>query len=155
MATLQPSSFAAPAVELRTGHFTPVWQRVLQSLLGTANEATMNALTLVQSQQLTVTTVVTLVTAATSPKKRVQLQVLTVCNTTGTAATVTVYLVKSGGAADATSKLIDARSVAANASERLLELVNQVLEPGDSLRMQAGTANALTVRVSGEEKVIL
>jgi len=155
MAVLHPASFRSPAVDIRTGHFTPVWERLLQALLGEDTTDAMNSLTLVQSQQLTSTAVVTLLTSGTSPKKRTSLEVFTVCNTTGTAATLTVFLVPSGGAADATARLVDARSVAANSTERLLDLVGQVLESGDSLRVQAGTANALTIRVSGREKVIL
>lgn len=71
-----------------------------------------------------------------------------VCNSTGGAISLTLYLVPSGGTADATNILISARSIAAGAVDRCPEVVNQVIEAGGSL--QALGAN-LTLVASGVE----
>jgi len=56
------------------------------------------------------------------------------CNTTAGAVLCTVYLVPSGGSANAATTLINAVSVAANATYTCPELVNQVIEAGGSIQ---------------------
>jgi hypothetical protein len=75
----------------------------------------------------------------------------TVTNTTGGAQTIDVHLVPEGGSADATNKVIDAATVAANATMTLTQLSGQVLEAGDFISTIASAATALTIRCSGRE----
>lgn len=51
-------------------------------------------------------------------------------NTTGAAVTCTVYVIPSGGAANAANTVISARSIAPGEAYPCPELVNQVLEAG-------------------------
>ena len=71
------------------------------------------------------------------------------CNTTGLAATITVYVVPSGGAAGVTNEIIAAYSIAAGASYVSPELAGVVLGPGDTLQALSGTNAAVTIVVSG------
>lgn len=72
-------------------------------------------------------------------------------NTTGGAATLTVFLVTLAGAAGAANTIIAARSLAANECYTFPELVGHVLNNGDFIVTASGTANAITVRASGRE----
>jgi len=71
------------------------------------------------------------------------------CNTTASAATVTLYLVPSGSAAGNTTAIASALSVAAN-DTKILNL-GQVILPaaGASLQGLQGTTGAITVTASG------
>ena len=69
------------------------------------------------------------------------------CNTSAAAATVTLYLVPSGGATGAATAILNSYSVAAGATV-LLDL-EQYLEAGDFLAALQGTAASLTVTISG------
>ena len=71
-----------------------------------------------------------------------------VCNSTGGAVNLTLYLVPSGGSPDATNILISARSVAAGGVDRCPEVVNQVLEAGATLQ---ALGNGMTIVASGVE----
>jgi hypothetical protein len=75
----------------------------------------------------------------------------TVTNTTVGAATITIYLVKSAGAAGASTTIISAKSVAAGDCYTCPEVVGHDLNGGDFLAAASGTNNALTIRVSGRE----
>jgi hypothetical protein len=72
-------------------------------------------------------------------------------NTTGTAATLTVKLVASGGAAGAGNTVVSSKSLAAGETYTFPELVGHVLAPGDFISTLAGTAAAITIRSSGRE----
>lgn len=72
-------------------------------------------------------------------------------NTTAGAATLTVFLVPSAGAAGAANTIISARSLAANECYTFPEMVGHVLNSGDFIVTASGTANAITVRASGRE----
>jgi hypothetical protein len=75
-----------------------------------------------------------------------------ICNTTGTAATVTLDVVPSGGTAGVTHRIAAALSVALNATVSLAASVAPlgiVLEEGDTINGLQGTGSALTVTVSG------
>ena len=76
---------------------------------------------------------------------------MTATNTTGSAATITVKLIPSGGSAGASNTLTSAKSVAAGDSYTFPEIVGHVLEPGDIFSTLSGTNNAFTLRVSGRE----
>lgn len=73
-------------------------------------------------------------------------------NYSGSAATFSLWLVPTGGAADNTNILIKDRSVAAGASGRILEAVGQWLDAGGSIQMSASANTAITVTFSGIEQ---
>lgn len=75
----------------------------------------------------------------------------TATNTTGAAATLTIYLVTSGGAAGAANTILSAKSIAAGDCYTCPEVVGHVLNPGDFIATGSGTNNALTIRSSGRE----
>ncbi len=75
------------------------------------------------------------------------LKSMLVANTTAAAATLTLYLVPSGGTAGAGNMLFNALSVAAGATT-VIDL-EQYMEAGDFLAGLQGTASALTVTISG------
>lgn len=81
---------------------------------------------------------------------RCVIKAASLCNTTAGAVLCTVYLVPSGGAPGAANTLINAVSVAANATYTCPELVNQVIEAGGSI--QAFGLN-VTLAASGIEIV--
>jgi hypothetical protein len=71
-------------------------------------------------------------------------------NTTGVAATLTVFLtVAAAGAASNT--IVSAKSIAPGECYTFPELVGHVLNAGDQIRTSSGTANAITARASGRE----
>jgi hypothetical protein len=76
---------------------------------------------------------------------------ITGTNTTGTAATLTVNLVATGGAASAANTIASARTIGPGETYTFPELVGHVLNAGDFISTLAGTAAAITVRASGRE----
>lgn len=92
------------------------------------------------------------VTQYTAPANtRTIIDKMTATNTTGVAATLTVNLVKAAGAAGVTNAVVSAQSIAAGATYVCPEAVGHTLNPGDFISAKAGTATALTFRVSGRE----
>lgn len=75
----------------------------------------------------------------------------TVCNTTGGAVTVTVAVVRGGGALADANTIYKTFSVAAGATEILSGIVNQRLNSGDELRGLASAATSVAYFVSGRE----
>jgi hypothetical protein len=91
-------------------------------------------------------------TEYTSPAStRTIIDKFTVTNITGVAVTLTVHLVPSGGSADNTNKIIDALSVAANATTDISSLQNQILAAADFISVLASAANSLVIRASGRQ----
>ena len=109
---------------------------------------TVVARTLVQPLQLTTLDVTQYTTPAST---RTIIDKMTVTNTTVLAATVTVNLVTVTGSAGVTNTVISAQSVAAGTTYVCPECVNHIFNPGDFISAKAGTATALTFRVSGRE----
>lgn len=72
-------------------------------------------------------------------------------NTTGAAATLTIKLVNSGGAAGAANTIVSAKTLAAGEAYTFPEVVGHVLNSGDFISTLAGTAAAITIRASGRE----
>jgi len=72
----------------------------------------------------------------------------TLCNTTGGAVAVTLYLVPSGGAATATHTIISGRSIAAGETYICPEVVGHILESGATLQ---GSGLDVTLRASGRQ----
>lgn len=86
---------------------------------------------------------------STAPAIRTVIDVFTASNGTGGAATLAVYLVPSGGSPGAGNLVIPARSVAAGAVERFVELTGKTLETGDAIWTTANTASALVIGSTG------
>lgn len=81
------------------------------------------------------------------------LKKLTITNTSASAASVTIYLVASGGSASAANTITAAKSIAAGAVYEAYEAENHVLMPGDSLQALASAASSLSLQASGIEIV--
>jgi hypothetical protein len=75
----------------------------------------------------------------------------TVTNTTATAATITLKIIPASGAAGASNTIVNSQSVGAGVCYVCPEIVGHILAAGDILSALAGTASALTLRVSGRE----
>jgi len=72
----------------------------------------------------------------------------TATNDTTTAVTFTIYLVPSGGAADATDLLINTKALGSQASYTCPEVTGHVLEPGDTIQGLASIADQVTLTLS-------
>jgi len=100
------------------------------------------------SQQLgTSDAAVYTVAASTS----VKVSQATLCNTTGTAVTVYLSLVQTGGTVgDGTHRVISGYSLAANDTLALADYIGgAMLGPGDKIAAYAGTATAVDLVVTG------
>ena len=75
----------------------------------------------------------------------------TVTNTSASNVTLSVNLVTVSGSAGASNLIIDTRTIVPDETYLCPELVGQVLEAGGFISTIAGTASALTMRVSGRE----
>lgn len=78
---------------------------------------------------------------------KVRLRKVTLCNTTGGAVLVTVYLIPSGGSATAANTLWSAKSMASGETRECYEASGHVLEAGDFI--QALGLN-VTIAASGD-----
>lgn len=65
-------------------------------------------------------------------------------NVTGAPVALTVYVVRSGGSANAASTVISAYNIGAGEAYVSPELANLVLSAGDSVQALAGTAASIT-----------
>ena len=80
----------------------------------------------------------------------VKLATGSLCNTTASAVTVYVSLVQSGGAVDATHRIISGFSLAANDTQSLTGYIDgAMLGPGDVVAAYAGTATAVAMVLTG------
>lgn len=70
---------------------------------------------------------------------------LTFTNSTGTAQTVTAYLVPSAGAPSASNILISGRTVAAGDTYDCFEAQGQTLQTGGTLQLKSDANSAITV----------
>ena len=77
-----------------------------------------------------------------------QLAAATVATTSGSPATVSVSIVKTGGTAGVANRVATV-SLAAGDSTPLTELAGHFLGPGDFVSAIAGTATAITLVLSG------
>jgi len=75
----------------------------------------------------------------------------TATNISGSAATISVNLVTVAGSAGNTNLITKTKTLAASEVYTFPELVGQVLGTGDFISTIAGTASAVTIRVSGRE----
>jgi hypothetical protein len=72
-------------------------------------------------------------------------------NSSGSAATIALNIVPSGGSAGASNIMLQTKSLNAGESYSCPEVVGAVLESGDFLSGIAGTASAIVIRVSGRK----
>ena len=75
----------------------------------------------------------------------------TVTNTVGSSVTITVNIVPAAGAVSDANRVIATRAIAAGECYTCPELVGHILEPGGFISTLAGTASALSLRISGRE----
>lgn len=75
----------------------------------------------------------------------------TVCNPTGGAVTLDVWLVATGGSVADASKLYDAVSIGAGETKGLQALINLTMDKDSEIHMQASAATSLTVSLSGDQ----
>ena len=75
----------------------------------------------------------------------------TATNYSGTAATISVNLVTSGGTAGNNDLIVKTKTLQASETYTFPELVGHVLRPGGFISTLAGTASAINLRVSGRE----
>ena len=100
------------------------------------------------SQQLTTTAETTVYTGPAS--SAVKIASANVANTSGSAVTFGLSILKSGQTADGTHRIIPVTfSLAAGDWKKLDELAGHFLGPGDFVSVIAGTANAIVVVLSG------
>lgn len=88
------------------------------------------------------------VTLYTSVAKTI-IDKLTVCNTSGGAVTVTIYIVPSGGSVGASSLIVATFSIAANTTVDMTQIQNQILEAGDFIAALASSTTVMTIRAAG------
>lgn len=93
------------------------------------------------------TTSATLYTVPASTSAIVKNIIIT--NTTGTAATLTLSIVPSGGTAGATNRIITGLSVSGN--DTAVFDISAVMATGDFIAGLQGTSGSLTVNISGVE----
>ncbi len=75
----------------------------------------------------------------------------TATNYSGTAATISVNLVTSGGTAGNNDLIVKTKTLQASETYTFPELVGHVLRPSGFISTLAGTASAINIRVSGRE----
>lgn len=90
-------------------------------------------------------------TLYTATGVRTILDKISATNVSGSAATVTVNLVPTGGSAGGTNTIVSAKSLQAGESYGFPELVGHVLNQGGFVSVLAGTAAAINLRISGRE----
>lgn len=82
---------------------------------------------------------------------RCRIAAFTATNTSGSAATVTVYLVPSGDSAADTNIVAKAISLAASETKSISGAIGQVIESGGTLQALASAGTAIGIVVSGYE----
>jgi len=89
----------------------------------------------------------------TSPaKKKTLISKLTFSNASTASEDVDVHLVPDGGTADASNKVISARTVSNGEAAAIYQLEGQVMQPGDSLHIASDTTgSSIVVVASGVE----
>lgn len=75
----------------------------------------------------------------------------TLTNSTGTARTVTMYLVPNGGSAGVTNIILSARTIAAGESYNVSAAIGQTIPAGATIQALADANTALTLVASGYE----
>ncbi len=105
---------------------------------------------LVDGIQPTVTTIVTLYTSPTSGSGS-RVTAFTATNNSGGAASYDLHIVPSGGAADATNKLVNAKSLAAAADDVPAQVIDQLIPRGGTLETKVSVGTSIAFRATGNE----
>lgn len=80
----------------------------------------------------------------------VKIATATLCNTSGSAVTISVSLVPSGGSVDGTHKILTGYSLSASDTLSLSDLLNgAMLGPGDFISVNANASNAIDAVITG------
>lgn len=90
-------------------------------------------------------------TLLSSALSRVMIDKFSASNVTGSAATLAVNVVASGGSASAANIVLPAKTIQPGEVYNCPELVGQMLAAGDFISLVAGTASAIVIRISGRE----
>jgi hypothetical protein len=98
---------------------------------------------------LTANTETTLYTCPTAQTTTALIKQFVVTNTSGSASTINISLVPSGGSAGASNRLFNSLSVGAN--ETILLDVSQVMTSGDFISVKSGVGATINFTVSGIE----
>lgn len=89
-------------------------------------------------------------TLYTSPANtKTSIQSASFVNISATASVMYLYLVESGGTANAANAAICALSIASGATYQCPELINQILEAGDIISARASANSSISGRASG------
>lgn len=94
-------------------------------------------------------TIGTLYTAPTSTVARID--AIEVTNTDTAVQTVTIYLVASGGAADASNAVMYQQGIAPNETRRVSGAIGQVLRAGGTIQAIATATSKVNIYASGVE----
>lgn len=79
------------------------------------------------------------------------LKKVTFCNNSGSARTITVHLVPSGGTADDTNIIIDEKSVADQETFEATVIEGHAMNAGDFIQAKASAATDINIMASGVE----
>jgi hypothetical protein len=100
------------------------------------------------SGQLSTTSATTLYTSASNTTTKVA--TMSLCNTTGSAVTIVVHVLKVGDTADGTHSVISGYNLGAGDTLSLRDyLGGAMLAAGEAIAVTAGTANAVDVVITG------
>ena len=92
---------------------------------------------------------------STTAKIQTVITQATLCNTTASAATATIYITPPGVAPGVTNAIIWQKSIPAGQTADLYPLINHVLViAGESIQALASVGTALTFRCSGYERAV-
>lgn len=87
----------------------------------------------------------------TATNKKLKIDKATGFNSDGSAATLDVWIVPSGGTAGDGNKIIEGKSILSGATEILYELEGHIIPSGSTLQASSGTNDAITLTISGFE----
>lgn len=96
------------------------------------------------------TSITTLYTAAANITGT-RIVAFTAYNPAGSSKTYTVYIVPNGGTAGDENAIIKSRSLATLSSEALPEVINQLIPPGGTLKVDVSVGATIAFRASGIE----
>lgn len=100
------------------------------------------------SGQIGTTSATTLYTVPSNTTTKVA--TMSLCNTTGSAVTVTVHLLQSGQTADGTHSVVSAYSLGAGDTLSLRDYIGgAMLATGEAIAVTVGTASAVDVVITG------
>ena len=97
------------------------------------------------------TTAITVVYTAPASGAGTRITAFTATNTSGSTDTYSVYIVPNGGTADATNRIIDAKSITTPLADVPAEVQEQLIPAGGTLEVAVSTGTTIAFRASGVE----